>query len=126
MKKTLSILVPTCLSLSTLAFAGPQNIGGFEEMRTACKNPPKFHKQIAPARLEVACRDVQLKWYPNNGTSKSLDTSRDISVRVQSDKYVTSEERAMLPTNPQTVECPAFKQVRETVEVVRPVTCDQL
>jgi hypothetical protein len=126
MKKVSGLLLATCLTMSTSAFAAQQFIGSFEDMKTACLNPAKFHNQIAPTNIHVACKDVRVAWVPNEGTSQDLDTSRKITVSLNSDKYTTNVESASVPSDAQSVECPSFKQIRRTVETVRDVTCDDL
>jgi hypothetical protein len=126
MKKVSSLLVAaTCLS-ATAAFADHQFIGSFEDMVAACKNPSQFHNQIKPAKIQISCKDVQYKWAQDTGTMQPLDTSRTMTIQLNSDKYTSNAELAALPIDPQMVGCPAFKQVIDTVETVRDVTCDDL
>jgi hypothetical protein len=126
MKKLSSVVIATCFSVSSIAFAGQQSVASFDDMKAACLNPAKFHNQIAPTNIQVSCRDVKMRWLPDAGTSQNLDTFRNITVQVNSDKYTSNAEMSAIPTDPQMVGCPAYKQVLETVETVRSVTCEEL
>jgi hypothetical protein len=128
MKNVAKLIVMTGLFASSAAMAGNahQFVGSFDDIRGACQNPKQFHNQIAPTNLQVTCKDVQTRWTIDESTLHALDTSRQVTVQVNSDKYTSASETAMVASEAQAVGCPAYKEVIQTVETVRAVTCDEL
>ncbi|MBX9769594.1 MAG: hypothetical protein K2X47_20120, partial [Bdellovibrionales bacterium] len=94
--------------------------------RSACLNPSKFHNQIAPTNIQISCRDTLSKWVPDADGAMTMNTGRQVVVSVMSDKYTSNAESGTLPMKEQVATCPKFKQVLETVETVRAVSCEDL
>lgn len=125
MKRIYQSVVAVCFLSSLTALAATQTIT-FEDMKAACQNPARFHNQIAPSNIQISCKDVQLKWVPDTGTGQSLDNSRQITTSLISDKYTTDSFTAAIQMDAQTVVCPSYKQISETVNTVRSVSCDDM
>jgi hypothetical protein len=98
----------------------------FEDFKEACTNPSKFHNQIAPTNIQISCGDSELKWVPDTDGTENMDTGRQITVDLTSDKYMTSTMTGTVDSAPDVVTCPRFKQVAETVSAIQAATCDQL
>ncbi|MDZ4662745.1 MAG: hypothetical protein SGJ18_14115 [Pseudomonadota bacterium] len=129
------LLITTLVLLATAAGAEHQDAGqqgtsnaviGFDDMRAACLNPGQYHNQSAPANIQISCKDVQVKWLPDQEVSISMSGSRQITTAVQSDKYTVEAVTEARAGAKQALACPRFKEVAETVETVRGVTCDEL
>lgn len=55
-----------------------------------------------------------------------MPCSHMVSTSVYSDKYTVSPTSGKIPTIDQVASCPSFKQISETVETVRAVSCDEM
>lgn len=126
---TRSLIALSFISFASIAEANDDSQTtklSFEEFREACLNPAKFHNQVAPKNIQVSCQDVQMKWVPESNGSADMNTRRVVSTAVTSDKYsavtITGEVASAL----QTIGCPQFKQVTETVDLVQAVSCEEL
>ena len=131
MKNKLLALGTLCLASSAFATNGQGNdptVQGlsFEEIRISCQNPTRFHNQTAPSNIQVSCRDIQSKWIPDSDGTYSMLTARLVTSSVYSDKYSVSPQTAAVQTSPQVVACARFKEVSETVETIRSLSCDEL
>jgi len=98
----------------------------FENLRAACLNPARFHNQIAPKNIQVSCKDRQIKFVPDVDGALNMDSQRDVRISVMSDKYTASEVSGPVAMAMQTVACPQYKQIVETVEVIHATSCDEL
>lgn len=98
----------------------------FEDLKVSCQNPAKFHNQVAPMNIQISCKDIQNKWLPDSEGSLAMGTGRQITTSIVSDKYTVDEETSQLPTTDQVVTCAKYKQVSESLDTVRAVTCDEL
>jgi hypothetical protein len=127
MKKNAAIVFTTLFLAVTAASADTETRAmSFDDIRTACLNPAKFHNQVAPSNIKVSCRDIQAKWIPDTEGAVKMNTGRQVLVSVQSDKYTSGVEQGTLPTTAQVASCPKYKQVLETVETIRAVSCEDL
>src|SRR4051794_36094269 len=98
MNKVASVVVAACLSASSVAMAGHQFVGSFDDIRAACQNPTQFQNQIAPKNVQVSCKDVRTHWIPDTAAQHGLETSRNITLQVNSDKYTSNSEMSPIPT----------------------------
>ncbi len=129
MKGTLLITTLVLLTTGAMADEGHQQsktLVGFEDMKEACLNPGKYHNQSAPTAIQISCKDVQTKWLPDQEMSISMSSSRQITSGVQSDKYTCDSVTEARAGTKQALPCPRFKEVAETLETVRGVTCEEL
>lgn len=125
MKKLIVLLCCTLGSGLAIA-AGPVQGLGFDDIKAACLNPAKFQNQVAPTNIQVSCRDVQLKWVATDAGSFNLPTAHAIVTSVISDKYSVAPMAAGIDSAAQTMACLQYKQVSETIELVRASSCDEL
>ncbi|PIS10366.1 MAG: hypothetical protein COT73_09765 [Bdellovibrio sp. CG10_big_fil_rev_8_21_14_0_10_47_8] len=135
MKTTLAILsLCACFVLGSLAHAqsNGQKSGQssqvltFDDLKSACENPARFHNQIAPSNIQISCQDLQYKWVPDNEGIVNMPTSRMVTSAVYSDKYSSTPISAPVMTEIQKTGCPQFVEVVESVETVRAVSCDEI
>ncbi len=124
MNKVLLALVSVSFAFTAYA-GGIQNLN-FEDLKVACQNPAKFQNQTAPTNIQVTCKDVQLRWVADSDKTLSLGTARHVTIAVQSDKYAVDAVDSALVSSPQLVACGQYKQVAETVETVRAITCGEI
>ena len=124
--KTLMFFLSLCLTTTAYAEQKGGMTLSFEEFRVACENPAKFHSQIAPSDIQVSCKDIQYKWVPDSEGLLTMGASRQITAAIYSNKYSMSEAITPFQIAAQQAACPKFKQVAETVETVRAVTCEEL
>ena len=123
------ILAALCTLSTAFAFAAENpNLQplGFDDVKAACQNPAKFHNQVAPASIQVSCRDIQYKWVPSDDGAINLPTAHLVTTSVMSDKYSVAPTSAEVASSPQVIACAQYKQVAETVETVRAVACDEM
>lgn len=99
---------------------------GFEEIKMACENPGRYHNQTAPTNIQISCREVQTKWLPDQQKSIAMTVGREITTSVQSDKYTVAAYTEARNGEAQALGCPRYKQVSESVETVRAVTCQDI
>lgn len=118
-------------SVGTYASNAQKNTAGgppltFDELKEACLNPAKFHNQIAPTNIQISCKDVQSKWIPDTEGNLSMGCGRNVTATIMSDKYMVDSVTAPMATKAQVMTCPRFKQVYETVETMRALSCDDV
>ena len=132
MKLLFGILV---LIAPTVQAAGSDTVQRlkFDEIREACLNPARFHNQIAPTNIQVSCAEMRTKWVPMEVTAASKEkqsarapTARLVKSSLLSDKYAVDVAIEALPSEDQVFACASFKEVKETVETARAVTCADL
>ncbi len=130
MKKILVMLAISGMGVSAFAGSNQDQASGrtisFEDLKVACLHPEQFHNQKAPTSIQLSCRDVQVRWVPDQSSSVTAGTSRHITTSVQSDKYAVGSLTEALPTDGQGLACPRFKEIAETMETIRAVSCDDL
>lgn len=127
MKKFFIILAISTVALAASAGAGDTiKILGFDDVKAACLNPAQFQNQVAPTNIQVACRDVQLKWVASPDGTLSLPTAHAVVASVISDKYSVAPMAANLDSADQVLACPQYRQVSEVVDMVRAASCDEL
>jgi hypothetical protein len=130
MKKLIAAMT-FCLSASALA-GGPNLVDSqkaglnFSDLKAACQTPAKFHNQVAPANLQVSCKNQVLRWVALPSKQLSMPTSRIVTASLMSDKYTVSPVTAPVQSAAQVADCPQYKQVSETVETVRAISCADL
>lgn len=124
MRTMTSLLFSLGFALPVFA-ANPMTLS-FEDLREACKNPTRFHNQIAPTNIRVTCKDAQSKWVAEVSRNFGMPTSRQITTHVISDKYSTAVTTSAVAAADQVAACPRFKLVTETLETVRAISCDEL
>ncbi len=120
-----SLLVAQALVSSALVMSAPQDIS-FDQFKDACKNPARFHNQIAPSNIQITCKDVQYKWTLNAPGQITLPNSRYVTTGMTSDKYNVKAKTDMVTTNDQVADCFRYKQIGEVLEVSRSITCDEI
>ena len=98
----------------------------FEDIKSACLNPARFHNQVAPSNIQIACKDVQSKWVADDQGSYSMGCGRMVTATVASDKYTSDAVSAQVKAAPQITACPRFKEITESVDTVRAVTCAEI
>lgn len=112
---------------SALVFASePAKTIGFDEVKAACLNPAQYQNQVAPTNIQVSCKDVQLKWVATTDGSVSLQTAHAVTTSVASDKYNVSPVSGVVDSAAQVFACAQFKQVSESLELVRAISCDEM
>jgi hypothetical protein len=125
MKQTMSFILISGL-FSIDAVAGTVQGTSLDSVRQACENPASIHNQVAPSNMQITCREVKYAWQPIVGQSIDLPTANYITASLQSDKINTNAVTVAQQAPVQTVTCPAYQQTMETVETVRPVTCEEI
>jgi hypothetical protein len=122
--KTLALL-PICIGFSFSASAATQRIS-FDEIKTACKNPAAFHSQVAPTNIQLSCKDAQFKWVASVDGSLEMARERSITTALVSDKYEVEAATYKVQVPTQKVGCTRFKQVLDTLETVRTLSCEEI
>jgi hypothetical protein len=129
--KKLIALITFCISGA--AFAGGPNLVdaqkdglNFSDLKAACQTPAKFHNQVAPANIQVSCKNQVLHWIAMPSKQLAMPTSRVVTASLMSDKYTVAPITAPVQSAAQVGECPQYKEVSETVETVRAISCADL
>ncbi len=127
MKKLIAAIT---FCISGAAFAGGPNLVdtqqaglNFSDLKAACQTPARFHNQVAPANIQVSCKNQTLHWVAMPSKQLSMPTSRVVTASLMSDKYTVAPITAPVQSAPQVGECPQYKEVAETVETVRAISC---
>ncbi len=91
--KTFAASLLSLLCLASVSYAGQKAAKedapttpalSFDKLRVACQNPAKFHNQIAPANIQVTCKDIQEKWVADPDGNLQMPTERDwLSLRLR-------------------------------------------
>ncbi len=125
MRNLITALAVSLASALVIAAEPVQTIG-FDEVKAACLNPARFQNQVAPTNIQVSCRDVQLKWVPAGDATVALPTAHAVTTSVMSDKYHVAPVSATVDSAAQVVACAQYKQVSESLELVRSSSCDEM
>ena len=120
-----STLFSAAAALLLSAGAAAENLS-FDDLRASCTTPAKFHNQIAPSNIQVTCKDTQTKWVPDGNATLTAQAGRQVVASITSDKYASAPISGDVKIPEQALVCPKFKEVQETVESVRAVTCSEL
>jgi hypothetical protein len=129
MKKSLALAIGSLLisgvAMATAPAPATQTLG-FDDLKAACQNPAAYHNQIAPSNIQVSCVDVQTKWVADTGSSITQPNTREVTASVTSDKYSVNAVITPIVMPNQTIACDQFKEISETINTVRAVTCADL
>ncbi len=120
------LLLTLALSLVASRFASAQALVAavsFDDMKSTCQNPAKFHNQVAPANIQLSCKDMIYRWVPDQVGNYTLPTSRLVTASLISDKFSVSPLTATVASEVQVAQCAQYKQVAESVETVRSMSC---
>ncbi len=124
-----NLMLALALCSTSYAFAGttqadPQLMGlNFSDMKAACQTPARFHNQIAPTNIQLSCKNLVTRWVQDDSGSYTMPSTRQVTASLISDKYNVAPVTAPVQSAPQTSACPQFKQVQDTVETVRAISC---
>ena len=125
-RKIIQCNIAIALISTATAVAGGKQLADFDALREACKDPAKYQNQIAPSNIQITCTDVQYNWQPSGNGSIQLDTKRFVTSALASDKYDVSASTREVNSGKQVAACPRFKEVTETVNQAKSLTCADL
>lgn len=128
MKKLMFFLGVVFFNMSLQAAATePVDTGmSFADIKTACQDPAQFQNQIAPSNIQVSCKEIQTRWVADSDGAMAMQSSRQVTTSVISDKYTVSPSTQSVPMAEQAMACPRFKEINESLETVRAVTCEEM
>jgi len=122
-----SLFVLSTVVSASMAFSSlPVKEITFDQFKEACKNPDGFSRQIAPTNIQATCKDVQYKWALNTPGEIKLPNSRYVTTAMTSDKYSAKAKTDLVKTDDQSAQCFRYKQIAETVQVSRALTCEAI
>lgn len=121
-----SLAITLFATFSVTAEAGRVQSISFAQLKAACTDPDRFHNQIAPKNIKVSCSDVQTKWVSTTPGTLKLPTSRQVTSAVTSDKYSVNPNTVHVTTSPQTVSCPKYKKISESIALTKSITCGDI
>jgi len=114
----------TLMSFSTAAnAAGDLTYAQFVD---SCQNPSSYGAQRPPQNIRVACKNVQTTWNPIEAGGTTLEESRLLSTELFSDKYHVVLQSFDVETPEFNVSCPRFREVVETSQIDKALTCEQV
>jgi len=127
--RKLCLSVLTVASFSTLmtmpnAFAASDLT--YEKFIDSCQNPTTYGAQRPPQNIRLACKNVQSTWNPIEAGGTALDESRMLSTELFSDKYHVVLQDFDVETPEFNVSCPRFREVIETSQIDKSMTCEQV
>lgn len=125
MKTSLFALIAMSVVASGSANAGTQTLT-FADFKSACTNPSQFHNQVAPTNIQITCRDVHTRWVSDQQAAIALPATRDVTTSLASDKYIVNAATVPMVQEPASLSCTTFKEILETVETSRSLTCDEV
>lgn len=126
MKARNVIMTLALISATAFAGGGDKQFADFNAVREACKSPDKYQNQIAPSNIQIICTDVQYNWQPAGNGSLPLDNKRFVTNEIVTNKGTVNPSTKEVATSGQTVACPRFKEVTETVKSPKSLTCDEV
>jgi hypothetical protein len=118
-------LLSLCTGFSLSAGAATQQLS-FDDIKNACKNPSAFHSQVAPSNIQLSCKDAQYRWVASIEGSLEMARDRSITTALVSDKYEVAAATFKVKVPTQKVGCTRFKQVLDTIETVRSLSCEEI
>ncbi len=110
-------------ALSSGAFAGELSYADFVK---SCQNPGAYGHQRPPESIKIQCKNVLKGWEPIEAGSTALTESRCLSAEVFSDKSHVALENFTVAVPELNVACPRFRQVVETSQIEKALTCAQV
>lgn len=119
------------LSLITLGAAnvsygyGTQNVS-FEDVKLACQDPGRFHNQNPPSQIRIRCTDIENVWERGPEREVTLETARELSNALISNKFVVDESAKPIGTPEDVFACPTFRQVQRELSFERQSSCSEI
>lgn len=113
-------------SFGTTAHAQAQGELTYEQFIDSCKNPATHGHQRPPQNIRVACKNVARSWQPIEAGSTSLSEARNLSAELFSDKYHVALANFVIAVPELSVSCPRLREVTETSEIEKSLTCEQV
>lgn len=98
----------------------------YDKFLDSCKNPSSYGAQSPPQNIHLSCQNVQTTWNPIEAGGTALDESRVLSTELFSDKYHVVLQDFAVETPEFNVSCPRFREVVETSQIDKAMTCDQV
>ncbi|MFZ4715288.1 MAG: hypothetical protein ACOYL6_16315 [Bacteriovoracaceae bacterium] len=125
MNKFLSVLSLACAltTVGSMAHAGELS---YDDFVKSCQNPGSYGHQKPPSNIRVQCKNVQKAWEPLEAGGTSLSESRIVSAEVFSDKSHVQLQSFNVTVPELTIACPRFREVTETAQIEKAVTCEQV
>jgi hypothetical protein len=129
MKKLLmaTMTVMSVLSINSFAQTAPGSATlSYADFVDSCKNPGNYGQQRPPEKISVSCKNVQTVWEPIEAGSTTVKESRNLSTELFSDKYHVMLENFVIAVPELTVACPRLREVTQTSQIEKSLTCDQV
>ncbi len=97
-----------------------------EELQARCLNPGQFEQQHAPQNITIQCTDTQTSWVAGAPGEVSLDSSRQVTTAIFSDKWHVDAKTDNVAIQGKAGTCLRFKEVQATFTVEQKLTCDEI
>ena len=99
----------------------------WKEFVERCANPQTFPQQMPPTNITISCSDQVFKWVPIAAGEVALPSSRLVTQAVSSSKWVVPGAVREIPSAEKgAAACPRFKEVSETYQVHRTLSCEEI
>ena len=98
----------------------------YESFLDSCKNPASYGAQRPPQNIRLSCKNVQSTWAPISAGGMALGETRNLSAEIFSDKYHVALQSFEVDTPEFNIACPRFREVIETSQIDKFLTCEQV
>lgn len=98
----------------------------FEEFRDSCQNPGSHGAQRPPENVKIQCKNVRTGWQQIESGSTQLSESRTVTAELFSDKFEVCAQDFNIAQPEANVVCPRLREVIETVQIEKSLTCAQI
>ncbi len=97
------------------------------DFKEACVHPSQFGSQRAPQNIKVMCTNSQTSWVASASGEVNLQSTRQVTVSVTSDKYHVAPAVMDVPVYAKVGSCARFKEVTEIYTAPeRVVSCEEI
>lgn len=110
--------------IGSIAHAAP--ILSFEEFKDSCQNPGSHGAQRPPENVKIQCKNVRTGWQQIESGSTGLAESRIITAELFSDKFEVCAQDFNIAQPEANVVCPRLREVVESVQIEKSLTCGQI
>jgi len=98
----------------------------FDELKLACVDPARFHVQLQPGNIRIACESRETAWVPDTTSSIPGDCTRTVTGELFSNKVVIGQQQYSYAVPPNDLSCPRFKEVIKTFRSEYGTTCEEI
>lgn len=112
--------------LGAVGTAFPLATATFDDLKLACVDPARFHFQLPPGNIRIACESRETAWVPDGNSAITGDCTRTVTGQLYSNKIVIGEEQYSIAVPSNDLSCPRFKEVIKIFRSEYGTTCEEI